>query len=530
MIIGPQTVSRIRDQRVLKRIFASYRSMVLLKLAEDDDRQAADLLATMSDGSAYSLDPYADSASPQKAPRPSLTPEAAAFRRFVESVLSPGSVSSAAAVAAAGAVPGGIASGPTPPPLHPSALRQSSGPTSVESLAARTSSTDMCSPGPEQKIILSLSPHDDNSRAIVERCGFNPHLALSFTINKRTLGSIIRHLALKWFTNVQFRNIPAATRTPDPSHQQQQRDPSKKKPKKVKKPAAVRFGMSHMTIILHTDSFAEIGRWDKTNTTPFSEFLPNLPTSIFVSVPDSPGLSLLASYVISGISVADINVLSLPPPQAPQQQQAPAAYPPREEEPSTSDSIPQFRIFGHSTSVPPNGDSQTGLTLGGLGEDANNIVHLEKSFTSFVLDNGVAEMPGSGLSRQGNTNSQFPLRPFASLSSMPPGVPPSGGTSSLLPSGTGAPAANGTSTAAGAGTSSDAGQPQTFFSSVVFSGASRDGLPREESQLALFPERSMGYSNQGIPFPLGGSGMSNAGSSQRFPLFSGSGNGSDSNF
>lgn len=592
-LIAPQTIARVRDQRALQHVFASYHTLLLQQRAADG---AGSLLAAVTAA--------APAAPPQpKRARSTAAADAAAFRRAVDAALAAPVPAAAAAAAAAATALG----------AHPSPA--------TSTLSSASSSPSPLVPGgaapvavhAEQKMSLSLAPRDEASRAVVARCGFTPFLVLTFKMARRTLGSIVQHLALKWFSGVRLRTLPAAHSQHEQQQQAPRQDHGSDRPHKPRKPAAVRYGMGRITLVLqHSGSGAVVGSWDRRNSTLFSDFVPTLPTSISAPVLASPDTALPVLYTIAGIAPDDVLPLAAvaPPdglplqqqPQQQQQQQQSAAW--REQ----SDSIPQFHSFGRPTPSPPppppppplplaqeeeegevGGDEDEtarartrrgsdgraaegaaegaaaaleGGELNRLGDDAGGVVHMDKSFTSFVLES--ADAPGAALLRAGAPSSQFPspLRAGAALAPSAQATPQTPMRALFSTSAACSPAALATPTFAsvsarsaiaaasssvtpssggggGTGSSSGLGTPERlpFFASVVCAlpgdaGASRDGLPKEDSQLALFPERSLGYSNPGLPFLAGaggslglgvamGSAAAGAGGAGGFPLFSG---------
>lgn len=584
-LIAPQTIARVRDQRVLQHVFASYHTLLLQQRAADDPTAA--LLAAVS----------SDAAPQPKRARSTPAADTAAFRRAVDAALAApvAATGGTAAAAAAGAHPSPATStlssaSPSPSPLAPGVPTPSGG--SGGSAVAAPVVVHA-----EQKMSLSLAPRDEPSRAVVARCGFTPFLVLTFKMARRTLGSIVQHLALKWFSGVHLRMLPAPHAHHHQRAQQQQQQQAQQKhqeqaggdrPQKPRKPAAVRYGMGRITLVLqHGGSGAVVGSWDRRNGTLFSDFVPTLPTSISAPVLASSDAALPVLYTIAGIAPDDVVPLPVPAStsdaddssnslqqsqqqqQQSQSQQQSAAW--REQ----TDSIPQFHSFGRPTPSPPpaattaQGEEQhqhqqeqveegeeegrqrrnssgtsdghvagagTGLEggeLSRLGDDAGGVVHIDKSFTSFVLEN--ADAPGASLLRAGLTSSQFPspLRACAALAPSAQATPQTpmralfstsaacspatlatptfaalrsttaGGSTTPSGSGSGGGGALGTPTATGVSP-----ERLPFFASVVCAlpgdaGASRDGLPKEDSQLALFPERSLGYSNPGLPFLAG---------------------------
>ena len=572
-LIAPQTIARVRDQGALQHVFASYHTLLLQQRA--------------------TADRAADPTAPPQAKRAHSTAAAdtAAFRRAVDAALAtPTAVAAAAAATAAGAHPSPAtlsSASPSPSPLVP---------------AVRA----------EQKMSLSLAPRDETSRAVVARCGFTPLLVLTFKMARRTLGSIVQHLALKWFSGVRLRPLAAvrAHATPPPAPQ----EAGPHEAQRPRKPAAVRYGMRRITLVLqHGGSGAVVGSWDRRNGALFSDFVPTLPTSISAPVLASPDAALPVLYAITGIAPDDVLPLSSID-DAPQEElQRQQHQQERQQQSATwreqSDSIPQFHSFGRPSPPPPpqqeqeeqeqqegeeqhreeeqeegeesqrgqgrrDSDGRTGLEGGGelsrLGDDAGAVVHIDKSFTSFVLES--ADAPGASLLRAGLTSSQFPspLRACAALAPSAQATPQTPMRALFSTSAACSPATLATPTfaaaarataaastgssptgatgtpAAGTGASPDrVPLAPPFFTSVVCAlpgdaGASRDGLPKEDSQLALFPERSLGYSNPGLPFlagpgaggPLGlGGAMGSAAATTAasagnaagpsFPLFSG---------
>ena len=540
VLIAPQSIARVRDPQALQSVFASYH--VLLRQQRTENL----------------TDPLPKRARSTAA---SSAADTAAFRRAVDAALATSPVAAAAAAAVttqtSPATSTLSSATPSPSPLGPAGVAQQQQPGAAHAHAGSSSVV-----GAEQKMSLSLAPRDENSRAVVARCGFTPLLVLTFKMARRTLGSIVQHLALKWFSGVRLRTLPTA------SHQHQHHAPhtggeaAEHAPHRPRKPAAVRYGMGRITLVLqHGGSGAVVGSWDRRNGALFSDFVPTLPTSISAPVLASPDAALPVLYTIAGIAPDDIIPIA-PAPAVPSQQQGEVQDERQQQQEreqqqqqqsatwrEQSDSIPQFHAFGHSAegagtagaqqTTPMQQQQQQGRRgsdgwtpprkdLGGAGATGTleDVVHLDKSFTSFVLENAGTAGAGSQcasplrafapLAPSAQATPQTPMRAlFSSSAACSPATlaTPTFSLARTSPVGIGSGAVGAGGSAAGTtGTPERLALGAPFFSSVVCAlpgdaGASRDGLPKEDSQLALFPERSLGYSNPGLPFlPSAGAG------------------------